>query len=280
MKASIQKKNIQFNNHKLEIQQNTTKQFTDNRPNAIAQRQIFAKDHTKPIIQKKVIQRISNKKQNELWGKWEDIELQLDYLYEENRTVTLPIASELEEIRDMMGKDSNDISNRDLKIIKQNMKTVKQWIRSSTDTKLDGITILHTSKRGTKNNPINLKQEKANILNDATNVCLIENGIQVYLDVDQLKHQPLKYPIGTRQTKSGNTFNPSNSGSSSWHISNTLKYMAGWAASLDLEEGKKQFHGQFKPVNGIHYEGYCILLGGTKYVLFHCYPANNSNLKY
>lgn len=116
-------------------------------------------------------------------------------------------------------------------------------------------------------------------MNDSSGVSLIQNGVEVHLDVDQLKHQPKQNPIGSRQTKSGNTFEPSNSGSIAWHKSNTLVYMAQWAASLrDIEEGQRIFHGQAKAVNQIHYEGFCTVLGGKKYVLFHCYPADGSNM--
>ena len=115
---------------------------------------------------------------------------------------------------------------------------------------------------------------------DMSDVKLEREGIEVYLDIDQLKHQPTQYPIGSRQTKGGNTFKPPAYGSKDWHRSNTLVHMADWAESLgDMEEGQREFHGQATPVGGIHYEGYCLFAKGKKYVLFHCYPADKSPLK-
>jgi len=59
-----------------------------------------------------------------------------------------------------------------------------------------------------------------------------------------------------------------------WHGQNTMVYMAQWAAGLtDLVEGQKKEHGQANVVEGRSYEGYCMLLGGKRYVSFHCYPA-------
>lgn len=115
---------------------------------------------------------------------------------------------------------------------------------------------------------------------DMTDVKLEREGIEVYLDIDQLKHQPILYPIGSRQTKAGNTFKPPTYGSKTWHRSNTLVHMADWADSLGvMAEGQREFHGQSTPVGSIHYEGYCLFANGKKYVLFHCYPANKTAMK-
>jgi hypothetical protein len=103
-------------------------------------------------------------------------------------------------------------------------------------------------------------------------------GIDVRLDNDQLKHQPPSAPIGTRHKGGGNRFN--NTATAAWHLLNTMAYMADWAVGLGvMNQGQTQFHGQAVPVRDIHYEGYCLMANGQKYVLFHCYPSDHSNLK-
>jgi hypothetical protein len=116
------------------------------------------------------------------------------------------------------------------------------------------------------------------LLGDASAVSQDYDGIYVQLDCDQLKHQPPSHPIGTRQKGGGNKFN--NTCDAAWHQLNTMAHMAEWARALTLSDGETKDHGQSKPVNKIHYEGFCLLADGKKYVSFHCYPAdNNSALK-
>ena len=113
---------------------------------------------------------------------------------------------------------------------------------------------------------------------DSSNVTSIVNGIDVRLDNDQLKHQHPHVPIGTRLKGGGNRF--VNTCDANWHIATTLAHMAGWANGLGhMNAGQVTFHGQAVPVNDIHYEGYCLMANGQKYVLFDCYPSNNSRLK-
>lgn len=114
---------------------------------------------------------------------------------------------------------------------------------------------------------------------DSSNVTLLQNSVEVHLDIDQLKHQHPTKPIGTRQKGGGNRFK--DICDADWHKKNTMVHMADWANSLSgMTTGEKRYHGQSRPENGIHYEGFC-LMAGKKYVLFHCYPANdNSKLKY
>lgn len=109
---------------------------------------------------------------------------------------------------------------------------------------------------------------------DSSGVSTESHGVFVQLDVDQLKHQHPDVPIGSRQKGGGNKF--VKKCDATWHVSTTLEHMAVWAAALQMQEGGKVEHGQSKPVDGIHYEGYCILAGGKKYVSFHCYPADNN----
>jgi hypothetical protein len=115
--------------------------------------------------------------------------------------------------------------------------------------------------------------------NGASDVTITQNGVEVWLDNDQLKHQPIGTPIGTRVTSGGNKFKSSNA-SKAWHQANTLPHMAQWAAGLGrMYEGESIMHGQGMPVNEIHYEGFCLFSGGKKYAFFHCYPAHGSSLK-
>lgn len=117
-------------------------------------------------------------------------------------------------------------------------------------------------------------------LGESSVVSIKIKDVEAHLDNGQLKHQPIKYKIGTRITKAGNTFKPDKYGSPAWHRTTTLAYMAGWADRLGpMSEGEKIYHGQAKAVNGIHYEGYCLLVNGNKYVFFHCYPADGSKMK-
>jgi hypothetical protein len=103
-------------------------------------------------------------------------------------------------------------------------------------------------------------------------------GVDVRLDNDQLKHQPQNASIGTRIKGGGNRF--VGRCDAEWHRANTLVHMATWANGLHgMKDGEQRFHGQATPVNDIHYEGFYLLAGGKKYVLFHCYPADNSPLK-
>lgn len=115
-------------------------------------------------------------------------------------------------------------------------------------------------------------------LKDASSVVqAIIGHVDVRLDNDQLKHQHQDNPIGTRIKGGGNRFNATCD--AQWHIDTTLAHMAAWADGLRLVEGQKVFHGQATPVDGIHYEGFCLLAGAVKYVLFHCYPSDASPLK-
>ena len=135
--------------------------------------------------------------------------------------------------------------------------------------------------------------------------------VVAHLDNDQLKHQPIApkqvnvggkkagdikdvkvlseeeekaaaaantYRIGTREKVGGNKFKPP-AGSVAWHKTNTLAHMLKWGEELKgLQEGVKKEHGQAKPVHDVHYEGYCVLFSGKRYVFFHCYPADKSKL--
>ncbi|TCK36962.1 hypothetical protein B0G84_5991 [Paraburkholderia sp. BL8N3] len=119
--------------------------------------------------------------------------------------------------------------------------------------------------------PVEVAKEIAKIKADCGYAAEIDN-IYVQLDNDQNKHQPPGLPIGTRQTHGGEKFGTF--ATTGWHGQNTMVYMAQWAAGLtDLVEGQKKEHGQANVVEGRSYEGYCMLLGGKRYVSFHCYPA-------
>lgn len=103
-------------------------------------------------------------------------------------------------------------------------------------------------------------------------------GVDVRLDIGQLKHQHPSHPIGTRHKGGGNRFNATCD--AAWHQANSMAYMAGWANGLaGMVQGEQRFHGQATAVANVHYEGYCLLANGRKYVLFHCYPSDNSPLR-
>lgn len=113
---------------------------------------------------------------------------------------------------------------------------------------------------------------------DSSTARAVINGIDVRLDIDQLKHQHPTVPIGTRQKGGGNRF--VKSCDENWHQANTMAHMAQWAQGIGaMSEGQRVFHGQATPVGDVHYEGFCLMSGGRKYVLFHCYPSNTSRLK-
>jgi hypothetical protein len=112
---------------------------------------------------------------------------------------------------------------------------------------------------------------------DSSGVKITHMGVEVHLDVDQKKHQHPTIPIGTRDKGGGNRF--TTVADAAWHQANTMIHMAEWAAAEEVEEGAKKYHGQAKPVDGIHYEGYVLNAGGKKYVFFHCYPNDSSDLK-
>ena len=119
--------------------------------------------------------------------------------------------------------------------------------------------------------PIDVAKEVKKITDDCGYAVTI-NNIYVQLDSAQNKHQPPGVPIGTRQTHGGEKFGTS--ATTAWHQANTMAYMAGWAAGLTgLVEGQKVEHGQARVIDGRSYEGFCVLLGGKRYVSFHCYPA-------
>jgi hypothetical protein len=113
--------------------------------------------------------------------------------------------------------------------------------------------------------------------NGSSDVQEVINHINVRLDNDQLKHQHPHVPIGTRKKGGGNRF--VQDCDAAWHRATTMQHMANWAGGLlGITEGQTMFHGQLIPVDDIHYEGFCLLAGGVKYVLFHCYPSDRSPL--
>ena len=120
--------------------------------------------------------------------------------------------------------------------------------------------------------------KKLQTLQNASSVVKMEYlGVDVRLDNDQLKHQHPSVPIGTRMKGGGSRFK--HTCDASWHKLNTMIYMATWASQIGgMVEGDQKYHGQSGPVNSIHYEGYCLMAGGNKYVLFHCYPERHSPL--
>jgi hypothetical protein len=109
---------------------------------------------------------------------------------------------------------------------------------------------------------------------------------EVYLDIDQLKHQPKEFPIGKRQASGGEKFSGEEvrvvgaqtlaEGSAEWHLAVTIPQMLDWARSLAIADKNKIPTKQKESLNGICYEGFVYREDeqGTekRYVLFHCYP--------
>lgn len=121
-------------------------------------------------------------------------------------------------------------------------------------------------------------QKLATLQRDSSGVSHILHGVTVQLDCDQLKHQHPTVPIGTREKGGGNRFVADCD--ADWHRDNTMEHMALWAVGLgQMAPGQQTFHGQATPVDGIHYEGFCLFANGQKYVSFHCYPSDGSDLK-
>jgi hypothetical protein len=128
--------------------------------------------------------------------------------------------------------------------------------------------------------PLDVAAEIKKIKDECGHAAPLIDGIYVQLDIDQNKHQPASLPIGTRGVN-GEKFGTY--ATKAWHVSNTIKYMAEWAKGLtNLVEGRQTYHGQSVRVDikdvdtSCCFEGYCTLLGGKKYVSFHCYPNSRS----
>ncbi len=139
------------------------------------------------------------------------------------------------------------------------------------ESRLDGppVTVLTSPPPA-----LDVAAEVAKVLRECAHAKTIR-GIHVQLDIDQMKHQPASVPIGTRVAE-GEKFGTF--ATKAWHETNTMDHMATWAATLaGMVEGRQEYHGQGKrvaiaSVGPCCFEGFCVLLGGTKYVSFHCYP--------
>jgi hypothetical protein len=169
----------------------------------------------------------------------------------------------------------------------ENYEELKWWLKSKhlINTDLEGIQevveLIDNSKLRPKGGkvevllppPVNVPREIALIKTDCAYSADID-GVYVQIDVDQNKHQPKEVPIGTRQIH-GEKFGTY--ATTAWHQQNTMRHMANWAKLQILEEGQKIDHGQSKRVDiatagKCSFEGFVKLLGGKRYVSFHCYP--------
>ncbi|MDT4928799.1 MAG: hypothetical protein QOF92_1666 [Pseudonocardiales bacterium] len=117
-------------------------------------------------------------------------------------------------------------------------------------------------------------------LKGATAHKLDVGDIHAYFDTGQNCHHPpgRKASWGDRET-SGKTIFKYDLATYEWHSKNTLPVMIDFAKTempADLAEGKHHPTGQGKDRDGIHYEGYGCIIGGERYVFFHCYPAAGS----
>ena len=182
-----------------------------------------------------------------------------------------------------------DVDSAAAALHKQGIKTVKKGDVKGKFAKDHGVSVgdvgaiqgkLDTLRQaGAAQDARDAALKKLKVLRDGSSgVTITQSGVEVHLDNDQLKHQHPDHPIGTRTVSGGNLF--TTVATTAWHEANTLVHMADWAAGLaGMAEGDKREHGQARPVNDIHYEGFCLMAGGQKYVAFHCYPANGSALK-
>ena len=169
----------------------------------------------------------------------------------------------------------------------ENFEEVRWWLKSAALVVTDDAGVLEAAQiiQGSSTPaivlevaappPLDLVKERKKITDDGAYSATIR-GIYVQLDKDQNKHQPKEVPIGTRQIH-GEKFGTY--ATKEWHQGTTMNYMADWAARLTgLVEGKKVDHGQATrhPIAGVDqlvsFEGFCVLLGGMRYVSFHCYP--------
>jgi len=115
-----------------------------------------------------------------------------------------------------------------------------------------------------------------------------EYDIHVYLDIDQLKHQPPGHPIGSRSTGGGSKFKPPCD--YAWHKVATLPVVAEHVRDL-LEAGKLPSNDRFFPSvqkkefdtarDGdiakksipFHFEAVYFLEGDLVIAACHCYPS-------
>jgi len=155
-------------------------------------------------------------------------------------------------------------------------------VTTADDSRVKSATLIIEKEIGRtievlKPDPYNIVDNLIKIMKrDETDVELIKHEVKVNLDIDQLKHQHPRVPIGTRKKGGGTRF--VESCDKDWHIANTLDHMADWANGLDMKIGEQIFHGQTIPVEGICYEGFCLMdKEGAKHVLFHCYPKYNTH---
>jgi hypothetical protein len=123
---------------------------------------------------------------------------------------------------------------------------------------------------GAKRRPRNLQTAR----NDSSDVSITAPGIEVHLDCDQLKHQPPSQPIGSREKGQNKLqrrcFAPA-------APREHPKFICGTGRGSTNGRGGKGRTRTGDPVDHIHYEGFCLLIDGLKYVSFHCYPERGFN---
>ncbi len=83
-----------------------------------------------------VIQNMKDKELIFLREKWEIVETQLDKIWENNNDVTIPIASELEAIRQMLNSPADKY---EYKYVLKKIEGIKKWIQNGRNMSLDEL---------------------------------------------------------------------------------------------------------------------------------------------
>ncbi|MCI5142196.1 MAG: hypothetical protein D3909_10855 [Candidatus Electrothrix sp. ATG1] len=222
-----------------------------------------------------------------LEGQWEEVEEILDDIHGKEYGATLEQAEKIQSVRDRLWgsiihyegekipTENERIKSVSEKSLRCDIKELKEWAKKTLDAVKNPEALAARADARAKADPDEKARRVLEIQRSYSDVGKeFEDGINVWIDNDQNKHQPKEHPIGKREKSGGSKFDGDREGSKEWHLKTTITHMHEWAAGLrnTLVEGVQVYHGQAKPVDGIHYEGFCVMLNGDVYVLFHCYP--------
>ncbi len=100
-----------------------------------------------------------------------------------------------------------------------------------------------------------------------------DKEIKIYIDIDQAKHQPQGFPIGSRKA-AGTKFSPMLQPTVDWHKINTAPALKTWAEENlgTKEDGEFPGPGQTNQLGDIYYETKCVKIDRVLYIFYHCYP--------
>lgn len=91
-----------------------------------------------------IVQRMSEQQHAHLMGLWREIENHLDQMFEENPNATLPISSELDAIRTLLGKPPDQVA---FGMLIDKITEVKKWTGRSAQERAKGIAIDSESRK-------------------------------------------------------------------------------------------------------------------------------------